>query len=75
MSKKKLFTEAEAAEQMTISAITLWRRRKENQIRHYRKIGRLIRYTQEDIDQIIEESKAFRPAPISQRPVTEARFG
>lgn len=73
--KVKLFTEAEAAQQMTCSAITLWRRRKENKIRHYRKIGRLIRYTQEDIDQIIEESKAFRPAPISHRPVTEARFG
>jgi excisionase family DNA binding protein len=73
--KQRLFTEAEAAKQMTCSAITLWRRRKENKIRHYRKIGRLVRYTQEDIDQIIEESKACRPAPISQRSVTEARFG
>lgn len=73
--KQKLFTEEEAAQQMSCSAITLWRRRKENKIRHYRKIGRLVRYTQDDIDQIIEESKAFRPAPISQRPVTEARFG
>ena len=75
MSKLKLFTEAEAAKQMQCSAITLYRRRKENKIRHYRKNGRLIRYTQEDIDQIVEEMKAFRPSQIAPRPVTEARFG
>lgn len=74
-SKIKLFTEAEAAKQMDCSVVTLWRRRKENKIRHYRKNGRLIRYTQEDINQNIEDMKAARPTPISQKPPTEARFG
>lgn len=75
MSKIKLFTEAQAAAQMGCSVVTLWRRRKENKLRHYRKNGRLIRYTQEDINQNIEEMKACRPTPIVQRPVSEARFG
>jgi excisionase family DNA binding protein len=75
MSKIKLFTEAEAAEQMTISAITLYRKRKAREIRHYRQIGRLIRYTQEDIAQNVEDMKAFKPSPVSRQPVTEARFG
>lgn len=75
MSKTKLFTEVQAAEQMQCSAITLYRKRKDKEIRHYRKLGRLIRYTQEDIDQNIADMAAFRPAPVSQRPVTEARFG
>jgi predicted DNA-binding transcriptional regulator AlpA len=75
MSKLKLFTEAQAAKEMTISAATLYRRRKDNQVRHYRKIGRLIRYTEEDIRLNLEDLKAFRPSVVSQRPVTEARFG
>lgn len=75
MSKTKLFTEAEAAKQMDCSPVTLWRRRKENKIRHYRKNGRLIRYTQEDINQNIADMAANRPSPVAQRPVTEARFG
>ena len=75
MSKTKLFTEAEAAKQMDCSVVTLWRRRKENKIRHYRKNGRLIRYTQEDINRNIEEMAACRPTPVVQRPVSEARFG
>lgn len=73
--KSKLFTEAEAAKQMDCSVVTLWRRRKENKIRHYRKNGRLIRYTQEDINQNIEEMKATRPSLVAQRPVEDARFG
>lgn len=75
MSKTKLFTEAEAAKQMDCSPITLWRRRKENVVRHYRKNGRLIRYTQEDIDNNIADMKAFQPKPVAQRSVSEARFG
>ena len=75
MSKIKLFTEAEAAKLMDCSAVTLYRRRKENKIRHYRKNGRLIRYTQEDINQNIADMAANRPTPVAQRPVTEARFG
>lgn len=74
-NKIKLFTEAEAAKQMDCSPITLWRRRKENKIRHYRKNGRLIRYTQEDIDLNIEEMSACRPTPVAQPRVSEARFG
>lgn len=74
--KPKLFTEEQAAELMQCSAITLYRKRRDKTIRHYRKIGRLVRYTQEDIDRNIEEAGAFRPTPvINQRPVTEARFG
>jgi excisionase family DNA binding protein len=71
----KLFTEKQAAKQMQCSVTTLYRKRKAKEIRHYRKLGRLVRYTQEDIDLIIEESKAFRPSPVVQRPATEARFG
>lgn len=74
--KQKLFTEADAAKVMDCSPITLYRRRKDKTIRHhYRQLGRLIRYTQEDIDLNIEEMSALRPSPVSQRPVTEARFG
>lgn len=75
MSKTKLFTEAEAAKQMNISAISLYRRRKEEKARHFRKIGRLIRYTQEDIDRNIAEFGTMRLTPVSQSSVTEARFG
>jgi excisionase family DNA binding protein len=75
MSKIKLFTEAEAAKLMDCSAVTLYRRRKENKIRHYRKNGRLIRYTEEDIHQNIAEMAANRPSPVVQSRVTEARFG
>ena len=73
--KPKLFTEAEAAKLMDCSAVTLYRRRKENKIRHYRKNGRLIRYTEEDINQNIAEMAANRPSPVAQSRVTEARFG
>lgn len=73
--KPKLFTEAQAARQMDCSPNTLYRRRKENKIRHYRKNGRLIRYTQEDIDLNIADMAANRPSPVGQRPVAEARFG
>lgn len=75
MSKTKLFTEEEAAKQMSISAISLYRRRKEKKAKYYRKIGRLIRYTQEDIDRNIAEFGTMRPTPVSQPQVTEARFG
>lgn len=75
MSKQKLFTEAEAAKQMDCSQITLWRRRKANEVRHYRKNGRLIRYTQEDIDNNIADMKAFQPKPVAPSRVSEARFG
>ena len=73
--KQKLFTEQEAAKQMTVSAVTLYRKRKAKEIRHWRQIGRLIRYTQDDIDQNIAELAAYRPTPVSQRSVAEARFG
>jgi len=71
----KLFTEKEAAKQIRCSVATLYRGRREKTIRHYRKIGRLIRYTQDDINQIVEDSKAFKPSPVAHRPVSEARFG
>lgn len=74
-SKIKLFTEAEAAKQMTISASKLYLMRKKKEIRHWRKIGRLVRYTQDDINQNIADLAACRPMPVAQRPVTEARFG
>lgn len=75
MSKTKLFTEAEAAELLGCSAVTLYRRRKVGEIRHYRKNGRLIRYTREDIDLNLEGMKAYQPKPVVQRPVSEGRFG
>lgn len=75
MVKPKLYTEAEAAEFLGCSAATLWRRRKEHKIRHYRKNGRLIRYTREDIDKNLEDMKAYQPKLVTQRPVSEARFG
>jgi excisionase family DNA binding protein len=75
MTKKKLFTEAEAAKELTVSAVTLYRWRKERRIRHYRQLGRLIRYTPEDIQQNLEDMKAYQPKPIVQRSVSEARFG
>lgn len=73
--KRKVFTEAEAAEQMNCSAATLYRRRRDKIVRHYRKNGRLIGYTQEDIDQNIADMNACQPKPVVQRPVAEARFG
>lgn len=75
MAKPKLYTEAEAAEFLGCSAATLWRRRKANQLRHYHKNGRLIRYTREDIDKNLDEMKACQPKPVVMRPVSEARFG
>lgn len=73
--KQKLFTEAEAAKEMTVSPASLYRWRKEGTLRHYRQLGRLIRYTAEDIQQNLEDRKAYQPKPAGPRPVTEARFG
>lgn len=74
-SKTKLFTEAEAAKELGCSPVTLYRRRKANELRHYRKNGRLIFYTREDIENNLADMKACQPKPVAQRPVSEARFG
>ena len=73
--KPKVFREEQAAAMMTISPQTLARWRREGKIRHYRQLGRLIRYTQEDVDANIAETSNVRPRVMEVRPVTEARFG
>lgn len=72
--KVKLFSEAEAAKQLTVSAPTLARWRRERRIRHWRQLGRLVRYTQEDIDANLAETSSVRPSVVSS-PVVDARFG
>lgn len=72
--KVKVFNEGQAAKLMDISAETLGRWRRARKIRHWRQFGRLIKYTQEDVDQNIAEMSSIRPKVI-ERPVTEARFG
>lgn len=73
--KPKVFTEEQAAKQMQISGETLGRWRREGTIRHYRQLGRLIRYTPEDIDLIIAERASTRPHPVNEQRLSEARFG
>lgn len=72
--KKKVFKESQAAQMMDVSAATLSRWRRDRKIRHWRQMGRVIRYTQEDIDLNLAEMSALRPRPV-ERSVTEARFG
>ena len=60
---------------MDISPQTLARWRREGKIRHYRQLGRLIKYTPEDVDANIAETSNVRPRIMEVRPVTEARFG
>lgn len=72
--KVKLFTEAEAAKQLDVSEGTLARWRRTHYIRHWRQMGRLVRYTQEDINQNLLERHGSRPQLV-ERPVSEARFG
>lgn len=72
--KAKVFDEGQAAKMMGVSAASLARWRREGKIRHWRQFGRLVKYTQEDVDNIIAEKSAMRPKLI-ERPVTEARFG
>lgn len=74
-SKPKVFREAQAAKLMDISPQTLARWRREGKVRHYRKFGRLIKYTLEDVDANIAETSNVRPRLMEARPVTEARFG
>lgn len=71
----KLLTEKQAAKIMQCSPATLYRLRKDQTIRHYRKLGRLIRYTEQDIALNVEDMNACKPTPVAHRPVTEARFG
>ena len=71
----KLLTEKQAAKMMQCSPATLYRLRRDKTIRHYRKLGRLIRYTEQDIALNVEDMKAFKPSPVAHRPVSEARFG
>lgn len=75
MNKSKVFREDQAARLMDISPQTLARWRREGKIRHYRKMGRLIKYTPEDVDANIADTANARPRLIEQRPVSEARFG
>lgn len=72
---QKVFNEEYAAKQMGISPQTLGRWRREGIVRHYRKLGRLRRYTQEDIDANIAETDAARPQLVTPSSVSEARFG
>lgn len=73
-AKVKVLREAQAAKQMDVSAATLARWRRERKIRHWRQFGRLVKYTQEDVDQNIADLKGIKPKLI-ERSVTEARFG
>ena len=59
MSIDDLLTPEEAAEQLDVSARTLsnWRSTGENEL-PYLKIGRNVRYRQEDIDELLEDLEA-----------------
>jgi excisionase family DNA binding protein len=73
-ARVKVFTEPEAAKQMRISPGTLARWRRTHYIRHWRVFGRLVKYTQDDIDANLAEMWSVRPTIVS-RPVADARFG
>ena len=74
---KKVFTESEAAKQMLVGASTLATWRRKGYIRYYRRLGRLIRYTPDDIERNLEERSSMRPRPVdsNERRLQEARFG
>lgn len=72
--KRKLFEEPEVAKMLGVSSQTLAKWRRDGKVRHYRKVGRLKKYTQEDIDNNIAEMAANRPQPVSS-PVENVRFG
>lgn len=73
--KPKVYKEGDAAKIMEVSAGTLARWRRGRKIRHWRQRGRVIRYTTEDIQLNLDDMAAMRPKPVSQSPVSEARFG
>lgn len=73
-AKVKTVNEAEAARQLGVSpsALAQWRRKRK--IRHWRQCGRLVKYTQDDIDNNLAEMSSVRPKIVSS-PVVDARFG
>ncbi len=73
--KPEIFSEQEAAEQMNVSAGTLYRWRKSGRVKHYRQMGRLIRYLPEDIENNLSDFAAKDPKPVNVPNVAKARFG
>ncbi len=73
--KPKVFSEKQAAEQFDVSEGTLARWRREGKVRHYRQMGRLIKYLPEDIERNLADFAASSPKAFSGQNVTEARFG
>lgn len=71
----KVFTEAQAAKQLDVSEGTLARWRRTRYIRHWRQFGRLVKYTPEDIENILADRRAMKPTPVTTTSVSEARFG
>jgi len=73
--KPEILSEQEAAEMLNVSAGTLYRWRRDGKVKHYRQMGRLIRYTPEDIENNLADFAAEDPKPVTSQSVTKARFG
>lgn len=73
--KLEVLSEQQAAEQLGVSVGTLYRWRKSGKVKHYRQMGRLIRYLPEDIANSMADFASSGPKPVTSQNVTEARFG
>lgn len=74
--KAKTLTEAQAATLIGIHPETLARLRRDRKIPSWRKIGRRVKYTQEDVDRAIASfGTGSHFESVSEGKVLEARFG
>lgn len=74
--KAKTLSESQAAELIGIHPETLARLRRDHKIPSWRKIGRRVKYTPEDVDRAIASfERGSRSEFRSEGKVLEARFG
>ena len=74
--KAKTLTETQAAQMIGIHPETLARLRRQRKIPSWRKIGRRVKYTPEDVDRAIASfERGSHSEARSERKVLEARFG
>lgn len=74
--KPKLLNETEAAKMLDVHPETLARLRRERKIPSWRKIGRRVKYTPEDVERAIASfGRGSHVEACSDRKVLQARFG
>lgn len=76
--KKLTLTESQAAQRIGLSPSKLSKMRRAGKVPSWRQIGRLVRYTPEDVDRFIASQQAgqiVKCDQLNERRLTEVRFG